>query len=151
MVGPVTSSSSLPSPSPSADGRPALDDWVRALLDGRNYATVGTIGPDGSPQNSVVWIKGEGDTVLFSSLDHRQKVRNLRRDPRISVSVYDLANPHTAVEIRGTAEIVPDEGKRLLSELWRKYLGVDLPAAKHDEDRVIIRVVPRKIIGVPGA
>jgi PPOX class probable F420-dependent enzyme len=89
--------------------------------------------------------------VLFSSLDHRQKVRNLRRDPRISVSVYDLANPHTAAEIRGSAEIVPDEGKRLLRELWRKYLGVDLPAAKNDEDRVIIRVVPRKIIRVPGS
>jgi len=149
MVGPVTTSSSLTSPSP--DGRPSLDDWVRALLDGKNYAGVATIGPDGSPQNSVVWIKGEGDTVLFSSLDHRQKVRNLRRDPRISVLVYDLANPHTAVEIRGTAEIVPDEGKRLLRELWRKYLGVDLPAAKNDEARVIIRVVPRKIIGVPGS
>ncbi|MFF3963954.1 PPOX class F420-dependent oxidoreductase [Streptomyces griseorubiginosus] len=124
--------------------------WVRALLDGENYASVATIGPDGSPQNSVVWIKGEGDTVLFSSLDHRQKVRNLRRDPRISVSVYDLDNPHTAVEIRGSAEIVPDEGKRLLRELWRKYLGVDLPIAKNDENRVIIRVVPRKIIGAPG-
>jgi PPOX class probable F420-dependent enzyme len=151
MVGPMTNSSSLSSPSSSAEGHPSLADWVRALLDGKNYATVATIGPDGSPQNSVVWIKGEGDTVLFSSLDHRQKVRNLRRDPRISVSVYDLAKPHTAVEIRGTAEIVPDEGKRLLRELWQKYLGVDLPAAKNDEDRVIIRVVPRKIIGVPGS
>ncbi|MBE8473846.1 PPOX class F420-dependent oxidoreductase [Streptomyces justiciae] len=147
----MTTSSALSSPSSSADGHPSLDGWVRALLDGKNYATVATIGRDGSPQNSVVWIKAEGDTVLFSSLDHRQKVRNLRRDPRISVSVYDLANPHTAVEIRGSAEIVPDEGKRLLAELWRKYLGVDLPAAKNDEDRVIIRVVPRKIIGVPGA
>lgn len=76
-------------------------------------------------------------------------MRNLRRDPRISISVYDLANPHTYVEIRGTAEIVPDEGKRLLRELWRKYLGVDLPAAKNGEDRVIVRVVPRKIVGVP--
>ncbi|MEU2779054.1 pyridoxamine 5'-phosphate oxidase family protein [Streptomyces sp. NPDC007162] len=78
-------------------------------------------------------------------------MRNLRRDPRISVSVHDLAHPHTAVEIRGTAEIVPDEGKHLLRGLWHKYLGVDLPAAKYDEDRVIIRVVPRRIIDVPGA
>jgi hypothetical protein len=93
LVDPMTTSS-CSSPSSSADGHPSLDDWVRALLDGKNYATVATIGRDGSPQNSVVWIKAEGDTVLFSSLDHRQKVRNLRRDPRISVSVYDLANPH---------------------------------------------------------
>ncbi|MEV7285867.1 PPOX class F420-dependent oxidoreductase [Streptomyces sp. NPDC093252] len=122
-------------------------DSVRALLDGKNFASVATIGPDGAPQNSVVWIKREGDTILFSSIDNRQKVRNLRRDPRISVSVYDLANPYDSVEIRGTAEILPDEGKRLPRELSQKYLGIDPPAEKDDEVRVIVRVVPHKIIG----
>lgn len=124
----------------------SFDDSVRSLLDGRNFASVATLGPDGAPQNSVVWIKREGDTVLFSSVDARQKVRNLRRDPRISVSVYDLANPYTSVEIRGTAEIVPDEAKRLPFELSHKYLGIDPPAEKDDETRVIIRIVPRKIV-----
>ncbi|MGI5395487.1 PPOX class F420-dependent oxidoreductase [Streptomyces sp. CA-251251] len=125
----------------------AFDEPVRALLDGRNFASVATLGPDGAPQNSVVWIKREGDTVLFSSVDARQKVRNLRRDPRISLSVYDLANPYTSVEIRGTAEIVPDDEKRLPRELSHKYLGIDPPAEKEEETRVIIRVVPRKIVG----
>ena len=119
---------------------------VRALLDGRNFAAVATLGPDGAPQNSVVWIKREGDAVLFSSTDGRQKVRNLRRDPRVSLSVFDLADPYTSVEIRGTAEILPDEGKRLPRELSHKYLGIDPPAEKDDEVRVIIRVVPRKIV-----
>ena len=105
----------------------SFDDSVRALLDGKNFASVATLGPDGSPQNSVVWIKREGDTVLFSSTDGRQKVRNLRRDPRISLSVFDLADPYTSVEIRGTAEILPDEGKRLPYELSHKYLGIDRP------------------------
>ncbi|MEU0411682.1 PPOX class F420-dependent oxidoreductase [Streptomyces griseorubiginosus] len=121
-------------------------DSVRALLDGKNFASVATLGPDGAPQNSVVWIRREGDTVLFSSTDGRQKVRNLRRDPRISLSVFDLANPYTSVEIRGTAEILPDEEKRLPRELSHKYLGIDPPAEKDDEVRVIIRVVPRKIV-----
>ncbi|MFG2544459.1 PPOX class F420-dependent oxidoreductase [Streptomyces sp. NPDC048594] len=124
----------------------SFDEPVRALLDGKNFASVATLGPDGAPQNSVVWIKREGDTVLFSSVDGRQKVRNLRRDPRISLSVYDLANPYTSVEIRGTAEIVPDEGKRLPRDLSHKYLGIDPPAEKDEETRVIIRVVPRKIV-----
>ncbi|MFI6565525.1 PPOX class F420-dependent oxidoreductase [Streptomyces sp. NPDC050534] len=119
---------------------------VRALLDGRNFASVATLGPDGAPQNSVVWIKREGDTVLFSSTDGRQKVRNLRRDPRVSLSVFDLADPYTSVEIRGTAEILPDEGKRLPHELSHKYLGIDPPAEKDDEVRVIIRIVPRRIV-----
>ncbi|AZP16978.1 PPOX class F420-dependent oxidoreductase [Streptomyces aquilus] len=131
----------------STSGQLSFDDSVRALLDGKNFASVATLGPDGAPQNSVVWIKREGDAVLFSSVDNRQKIRNLRRDPRISVSVYDLANPYTSVEIRGTAEILPDPDKRLPRDLSHKYLGIDPPAEKEDETRVIIRVVPRKIVG----
>ncbi|SHI27858.1 PPOX class F420-dependent oxidoreductase [Streptomyces sp. 3214.6] len=125
----------------------SFSDSVRALLDGRNFAAVATLGPDGAPQNSVVWIKREGDTVLFSSTDGRQKVRNLRRDARISISVFDLANPYTSVEIRGTAEILPDPDKRLPHELSHKYLGVDPPAEKDDEVRLIIRVVPQRVLG----
>jgi PPOX class probable F420-dependent enzyme len=125
----------------------SFDESVRSLLDAKNFASVATLGPTGAPQNSVVWIKREGDTVLFSSTAGRQKVRNLQRDPRISVSVYDLANPYTSVEIRGTAEILPDDAKRLPFELSHKYLGIDPPGEKDDEVRVIIRVVPQKIVG----
>jgi PPOX class probable F420-dependent enzyme len=138
---------SMPTSTHDAHDALSFDDSVRSLLDGKNFASVATLGPDGSPQNSVVWIKREGDTVLFSSVDGRQKVRNLRRDPRVSVSVYDLANPYTSVEIRGAAEILPDEAKRLPYELSHKYLGIDPPAEKDDETRVIIRIVPRKIVG----
>ncbi|MEU6350498.1 PPOX class F420-dependent oxidoreductase [Streptomyces sp. NPDC047072] len=131
----------------SASASVSFDDSVRALLDGKNFASVATLGPDGAPQNSVVWIKREGDTVLFSSTDGRQKVRNLRRDPRISLSVYDLANPYSSVEIRGTAELLPDPDKRLPHDLSHKYLGIDPPGEKDDEVRLIIRVVARKIVG----
>ncbi|MEV1064485.1 PPOX class F420-dependent oxidoreductase [Streptomyces sp. NPDC050263] len=124
-----------------------FSDSVRALLDGKNFAGVATLGPGGAPQNSVVWIKREGDAVLFSSTDGRQKVRNLRRDARVSLSVFDLANPYTSVEIRGLAEILPDPDKRLPHELSHKYLGIDPPAEKDDEVRLIIRVVPQKIVG----
>ncbi|WP_089100959.1 MULTISPECIES: PPOX class F420-dependent oxidoreductase [Streptomyces] len=123
-----------------------FDDSLRALLDARNFASVATLGPDGAPHNSVVWIKREGDTVLFSSTGGRQKVRNLRRDPRISLTVFDLANPYHSAEIRGTAEILPDEDKRLPHELSHKYLGIDPPAEKDDETRLIIRVVPRRVV-----
>ncbi|MBK3645574.1 PPOX class F420-dependent oxidoreductase [Streptomyces sp. NPDC001260] len=131
----------------SSTGPVSFGDPVRALLDGRNFASVATLGPGGAPHNSVVWIKREGDTVLFSSTDGRQKVRNLRRDPRVSLTVFDLADPYTSVEIRGTAEILPDENKRLPYELSHKYLGIDPPAEKDDEVRVIIRVTPHRIVG----
>jgi PPOX class probable F420-dependent enzyme len=125
----------------------SFSDSVRTLLDGKNLAGVAPLGPGGAPQNSVVWIKREGDTVLFSSTDGRQKVRDLRRAPRISLSVFGLANRYTSVEVRGIAEILPDEGKRLPCELSHKYLGIDPPAEKDDEVRMIIRVLPERMIG----
>ncbi|MEV6755486.1 PPOX class F420-dependent oxidoreductase [Streptomyces sp. NPDC051214] len=124
-----------------------FSESVRSLLDGKNFAGVATLGPGGAPQNSVVWIKREGDTVLFSSTARRQKVRNLERDPRISISVFDLANPYTSTEIRGVAEILPDPQKRLPRELSHKYLGIDPPGEKDEEARVIIKVTPEKIVG----
>ncbi|MFD8719808.1 PPOX class F420-dependent oxidoreductase [Streptomyces sp. NPDC059629] len=130
----------------SSNTRVTFDDSVRALLDGRNFASVATLGPGGAPQNSVVWIQREGDTVLFSSVDSRQKVRNLRRDPRVSLTVFDLANPYHSAEIRGTAEILPDGAKRLPYELSHKYLGIDPPAENDDEVRLIIRVVPSRVV-----
>ncbi len=134
-------------PNPKVSPRPvALGESVRALLDAKNFASVATLGPGGAPHNSVVWIKRDGDAVLFSATAGRQKVRNLERDPRISISVYDLANPYSSAEIRGVAEILPDEGKRLPHELSHKYLGVDPPAEKDDEVRVIVRVIPHKVL-----
>lgn len=123
-----------------------LDPTVRRLLDGRNFATVATTRPDGAPQSSVVWVARDGDALLFSTTATRQKVRNLRADPRISVSIFDAENPYESAEIRGTAELVPDDEKRLPYELSHKYLGVDPPRAEPGEVRLIIRVTPEKVL-----
>jgi PPOX class probable F420-dependent enzyme len=123
-----------------------LSDPVRRLLDGKNFATVATLGPGGSPQASVVWVKRDGDTILFSSTAGRQKVRNLTEDPRVSVSIFDLANPYDSVEIRGTADLAVDEHKSLPRELSHKYLGEDPPKAEPGEVRIMVRVTPEKII-----
>ncbi|GAA1155249.1 PPOX class probable F420-dependent enzyme [Kitasatospora gansuensis] len=125
---------------------PTLGPEVRALLDARNFATVTTLNPDGGPQSSVMWLKREGDTVLLSTTAGRQKARNLARDPRISVSVYDLANPYSSVELRGTAELLPDPDRQLPYELSHRYLGTDPPLAEPDEVRLIIRVTPAKVL-----
>jgi PPOX class probable F420-dependent enzyme len=122
-----------------------FNEATRRLLDGKNFATVATLNPDGGPHSAVVWITRDGDTVLFSTTTGRQKARNLARDPRISVSVFDLENPYDSVEIRGTAELVEDPGKTLPSKLSHKYLGEDPPAESDEETRLIVRVVPEKI------
>jgi PPOX class probable F420-dependent enzyme len=122
-----------------------LNEAARRLLDGRNFATVATLNPDGGPQSSVVWVTREGDSVLFSVLARRRKARNLARDPRISVTVFDLQNPYDSVEIRGTVELIEDTGKSLPVRLSRKYLGEDPPAESEDETRLVVRVVPEKV------
>ena len=123
-----------------------FDAAVRRILDGKNFATVATRRPDGAPQSSVVWIERDGDTILFSTTERRQKTRNIAADPRVSLSIFDLANPYDSVEIRGVAELTVDEGRRLPHELSHKYLGEDPPKAEPDEVRMIVRVTPEKVI-----
>jgi PPOX class probable F420-dependent enzyme len=123
-----------------------LDEAVRRILDARNFATVATLRPDGSPQTSVVWIRRDGDTVVFSTTACRQKARNLTADPRVSVSVFDLDNPYDSVEIRGTAELSVDADRRLPYELSHKYLGTDPPKDEPGEVRLLVRVVPDRVL-----
>ena len=122
-----------------------LDDNARALLDGKNLATVATLEPDGSPHTSVVWFLRDGDDVLFSSTGTRRKVRNLQRDPRVSLTVFDLGNPYHSVDIRGTATLTLDEGKELPKLVSHKYLGEDPMPEPAEVQRYVVRITPEKV------
>lgn len=93
----------------------------------------------------MIWVARDGDTLLFSTTRHRQKARNLARDPRISVTVFESGNPYNTVEIRGTAELVEDEGRTLSKALSHKYMGEDPPPEPEDVVRLIVRVIPEKV------
>ena len=80
----------------------SLPERARELIDGKNFATVVTIQPDGGPQASVVWVKRDGDDVLYSTVKHRRKYRNMVADPRTSLVIYEAADPYEYLEIRGT-------------------------------------------------
>jgi PPOX class probable F420-dependent enzyme len=124
-----------------------FNEETRRLLDGRNVATVATLNPDGGPQTTVVWIVRDGDFVLFSTTAGRQKARNLARDPRVSLTVFDAGNPYQSADIRGTAELIEDRDKSLLRPLWQKYLGQGPPGEAGDVLRLIVRVTPQKVTG----
>lgn len=124
-----------------------FNDATKALLDGKNYPVVATTNADGSPQSSVVWARRDGDTVVFVTVQGRRKERNIRRDPRVSLSVFDLADPEDYVEIRGRAEVTVEGGRELNEELARKYLGADFPPEPPEVVRVLVRVVPEHITG----
>jgi PPOX class probable F420-dependent enzyme len=122
-----------------------LDDTTRQLVDGRNFASLATLNPDGSPQTSVTWVGLEGDAVVFSCTAGRQKTRNILRDPRVSLTIADAADLYRAVEIRGKAEVTDDPGRALAHRLSQKYLGVDKPAEPPSVRRVVIRVTVEKV------
>ncbi|MGA5192308.1 PPOX class F420-dependent oxidoreductase [Streptomyces exfoliatus] len=128
-----------------------LPDAVRALLDDINPAVLATIQPDGSPQTSVVWVGRDGDDVLISSQEGRRKIKNIRADARVSLTVHDRDDPDVYAEIRGTATVTEDAGRALAVALAESYEGegagqeyLDLPPEKV---RVAVRITPTKIVG----
>ena len=124
-----------------------FNEATKALLDGNNYPVVATTNADGSPQSSVVWARRDGETVVFATVQGRRKERNIQRDPRVSVSVFDLADPENYVEIRGRAEVTVEGGRELINELSHKYRGKDFPAEPAEIVRVLIRVIPERVTG----
>src|ERR1700683_5275993 len=102
-----------------------LSEATRRLLDARNYAVLATVNPDGSPQTSVMWIGHDGNDLLFSTVEGRVKHRNMVRDPRVSVSVIDSADPENYVGLRGRVSMTPDIGRQLDTQLSWKYLAKD--------------------------
>jgi PPOX class probable F420-dependent enzyme len=95
------------------------------LLTSTALANVATIGPDEAPQVNPVWFDWDGTNLRFGQITTRQKVRNLRRDPRLAVAIVDPTNPTRYLEIRGVAHLVPDPEAELTHRLAKKYLGLD--------------------------
>jgi PPOX class probable F420-dependent enzyme len=123
---------------------PAIPQSHRDLLSGR-FATLGTVGPDGRPQLTEVWFLADGDTVSFSLATARQKTKNLLANPAASILLLDLANPYRYVEIRGDAEISPDDDYSFADRVGAKY-DTDLRDRDRPGDkRVIVTVRPSRV------
>jgi PPOX class probable F420-dependent enzyme len=128
-----------------------LNDAVRTLIDDVNPAVLATVNPDGSPQTSVVWVGRDGDDLLISTAAGRRKDKNLRRDARASLCVYDKNDPQRYAEIRGTVTITEDEGRRFAVALEERYEGpgsgqeyLELPP---EVVRVVVRLTPHHVAG----
>ena len=124
-----------------------LDDAARDLLDGPHTAILSTTNADGRPQSTVIFVKREGDSVAFSTIKGRLKTRNMTRDPRVSLLV--LANPGRYVEIRGTVEIEEDPGKKLLHEMYDRYMGGATPPSEPEAERLIVCIAPERLYHWP--
>jgi PPOX class probable F420-dependent enzyme len=125
----------------------ALNDEIRRLLDGRHFAVLATINPDGGPQTSAMWVGRDGDDVLFSTVAGRRKHRNLLRDPRLSVTILDSDDPYNYVELRGRATITEDVGRKFDIGLSHKYDGKDPDPDPPEWVRLIVRMTVEKATG----
>ncbi|MGN9841598.1 PPOX class F420-dependent oxidoreductase [Nonomuraea sp. H19] len=121
-----------------------LSEEVRKLLDGPNYATVTSLNPDGGPQSTVVWVRTDGDDVLFSTVKGRRKPRNFERDPRTSLLVIDPDDPYRYAEVRGRVTMTPDPEGALIEELSQKYRGQSWED-KPGTERLIVRIRPDRV------
>ena len=123
----------------------SLPEPVRRLVDAATYAVITTINADSSPQSTVIWIKRDGDDVLFSTIRGRRKTRNMERDPRVSVCAYDPDDPERYFTVEGTVTLVEEGGVELIDELSRKYDGEPW-VPRPTEVRVVCRLTPDRVI-----
>jgi len=107
---------------------------------------LGTIGASGRPQLSATWFLAEGDTVKLSLNTTRQKVKNLQANPAVSLLIPGTP-PYRYVELRGEAEISPDDDYVFADKVAAKYGVADLRAMDQPgESRVVVTIRPRRII-----
>lgn len=123
-----------------------LPEKVKDLADSATYVTLATIRPDGSPRMTVLWITREGDDLLLSTVRGLAKERDIARDPRVGLMFLDQRDPYGYVEIRGHAELTEEGGAELIDRLSVKYTGDTYHWDSPDVVRVVIRVIPEKVM-----
>jgi PPOX class probable F420-dependent enzyme len=119
----------------------------RDLFDKKSFAHIATIGNDGTPQVTPVWIDYDGTHIRFNTARGRVKTKNLERNPTIAMSVQDPENPYRYLQVKGRVTEMTEKGAdEHIDALAKKYLGQDrYPHRRPDEVRVTVKVAPEKI------
>lgn len=121
-----------------------LQPEVTSLLSRPNFAHLCTLLPDGSPSSTPIWIGLEGDHILIGTNESSLKARNLRRDPRLSLSVIDFHNPYEEVQIRGRVVEFRDDSKlEVMDAISHKYIGAPFPMRGMDGRIVLVIAVEK--------
>ncbi len=115
------------------------------------FAHLSTLMSDGSPHTAPVWIDTDEGYVVINSAEGRLKDRNVRRDPRVAISLTDPENPYRSLTIRGRVVKITNEGADAhIDRMAKKYMGVDsYPYRKPTEVRVLYYVEPEKVSVTP--
>jgi len=125
----------------------AIPESYRDLLDKKSFAHIATIGPDGTPQVTPVWIDYDGTSIRFNTARGRVKTRNLERNPIVALAIQDPENPYRYMQVKGRVTEMTEKGAdEHIDALAKKYLGQDrYPYRRPGEVRVTVKIAPEKI------
>ena len=132
----------------------SIPEAYRDLLEGRTYAVLSTVMPDGQPQSTVVWCDVDGDCLLINTMRGFRKEKNMRANPRVTLLAYEQRNPLRSLEVRGTVVEMTEAGAlEHLDRLSVKYIGrapyfgACVPAElKEREVPVLCRIAPTRVV-----
>ena len=125
---------------------------LRKMLEDKAYGHVVTFNAKGNPELTMVWMDIEGDELLFNTSEGRRKPGNIRRDPRVIVSVQDRNNPQAYAVFHGKARVTDAGADENIDKLAKRFLGADkYPFRQPNEKRLIVRIGVDRISGMaPG-
>lgn len=123
-----------------------FDDLAKELFGGRNFAALTTMLADGQPSTQIMWVDADDSHVLINTETGRQKFRNIKRDPRVALAVFDASNPYRYVEIRGrvVGTVTGTEAREHIDRLSEKYTGGPY-ANPIGTERVILQIEPERV------
>ncbi len=126
----------------------AIDDELREMARSANFAALTTLLPDGRPQTHVMWVDADDEHVLVNTEVHRRKYRNVERDPRVTVMIWQLDDPYRYTEVRGRVvdTVGGDPARDHIDELSRRYRGRDYDGSQITSERVILRIAPDRVL-----
>lgn len=120
-----------------------LEDKVKQIAKGKNFAIVTTVMPDGSPQSLPLWIDADDEHLLINTEVHRQRYKNVQGNPKVTVLLLEDGNWYGYAEVRGhlDGEVRGPEARAHIDALSQKYNGTDYPNPIESE-RVILKIAP---------
>jgi PPOX class probable F420-dependent enzyme len=124
-----------------------IPERYRDLFTKKAFAHVATVGRDGAPQVTPVWVDYDGAHVLINTARGRVKDRNLQRNPTVALSVQDPDNPYRYLQVRGRVVEVTEKGADAhIDALAKRYMGHDRYGNRRPgEVRVIFKILPEKV------
>jgi PPOX class probable F420-dependent enzyme len=127
-----------------------LTEDVQKALDGKQFWSLATVNPDGTPQSTVIWVQRKDDKILVNTALGRKKPRNIEQNPNVALSWFDPENPYSTISIQGRVaeSYTGDQAEADIDSAAKKYIGQDVyPWRKDGEQRVSYLIEATHISG----